>query len=60
VNSVVKDATMRGQTVASVDVLSDRAAGDEPGHLLVTGSLLGAARVLNNSANIRVEEFKDS
>jgi hypothetical protein len=60
VNSVVKDATMRGQTVASVDVLSDRAAGDESGHLLVTGSLLGAAPVLNNSTNIRVEEFKDS
>jgi hypothetical protein len=59
INSVVTGAVIRDMSVATVQVLSDQAAGDQPGLLLVTGSQIRTGPVLNNSGNIRLVEFGD-
>lgn len=60
INSVVSDITIRNMSVATVEVLSDRATGDKPGVLVVSGSQINPSRVLNNSRNVRLVELADS
>jgi hypothetical protein len=60
INSVVSDITIRNMSVATVEVLSDQAAGDKPGLLVVSGSQINPSRVLNNSKNVRLVELADS
>jgi parallel beta helix pectate lyase-like protein len=59
IDSVVTGVTIRDMNVATVQVLSDQATGDQPGVLLVTGSRIRSGPVLNNSSNIRLVEIGD-
>lgn len=38
---------------ATVDVLSDQAAGDKPGVLVPAGSQIRPGQILSNSSNVR-------
>jgi hypothetical protein len=47
-------------SVATVQVLSDQAAGDRPGVLVVAGSQIHPGQTLNNSASFQLLELGDS
>jgi hypothetical protein len=59
INSVVTGVTVRDMSVATVQVLSDQATGDQPGVLVVAGSQIRTGPVLNNSSNVRLVEIGD-
>lgn len=58
-NSIVSNVAINNMSVATVQVLSDQAAGDHPGTLLVADNLIRTGAVLNNSSNIRLIEVGD-
>jgi hypothetical protein len=59
IDSVATADTIQGITVAPVQVLSDQAAGDKPGVLVVAGSQFRPGQVLNNSSNVQVIQIGD-
>jgi hypothetical protein len=53
-HSVATADTITNMSTATVDVLSDQAAGDKPGLLVVAGSQIRPGQILNNSSNVRL------
>lgn len=60
IDSVATAVTIQDMSVATVQVLSDQAAGDKPGVLVVAGSQIRPGQVLNNSSNVELVELADS
>jgi hypothetical protein len=60
IDSTATADTIQRMSVATVQVLSDQAAADKPGVLVVAGSQIHPGQVLNNSSNIQLLELGDS
>jgi Right handed beta helix region len=59
-DSVATADTITNMSAATVQVLSDQVAGDEPGQLVVAGSRIRPGQILNNSRNFRLLLLADS
>jgi Right handed beta helix region len=59
IDSVATAVTIQNMSVATVQVLSDQAAADKPGVLVVAGSQVHPGQVLNNSSNVQLIQLGD-
>lgn len=59
-HSMATADVITNMSTATVDVLSDQTAGDEPGVLVVAGSRVRPGQILNNSSNVKMLLLADS